>query len=260
MVAYQNLVGRSIDPREPSVITVGAFQAGDANNVIPDMATLKPWFHVVEPREEVGPCGAGEVREAARPFLAVADRLGEAVEQLQRRQAAHRHPGEELRVANDRYGRPYVSGAYGRTLPEHTVSLAHRGEVGVAIARYGPCGIDVEEVKLPAESTLDAAFGASERELFDGLGGTDVWFARFWTAKEAVAKLRGTGLKGEPRDFEVVTASPEELTVRAGGTDYRVHCASVTNLPASMPRDYVVSWTEMEKENRNEHRNDGPRR
>ena len=156
----------------------------------------------------------------------------------------------ELRVANDRYGRPYVSGAYGRTLPEHTVSLAHRGEVGVAIARYGPCGIDVEEVKLPAESTLDAAFGASERELFDGLGGTDVWFARFWTAKEAVAKLRGTGLKGEPRDFEVVTASPEELTVRAGGTDYRVHCASVTNLPASMPRDYVVSWTEIEKENR----------
>src|SRR6516162_9381718 len=47
VVAYQNLVGRSIDPREPSVITVGAFQAGDANNVIPDTATLKVnlrWF------------------------------------------------------------------------------------------------------------------------------------------------------------------------------------------------------------------------
>jgi amidohydrolase len=47
VVAYQNLVSRSIDPQEPSVITVGAFQAGDANNVIPDTATLKVnlrWF------------------------------------------------------------------------------------------------------------------------------------------------------------------------------------------------------------------------
>ncbi len=47
VVAYQNLVSRSIDPREPSVITVGSFQAGDAHNVIPDTATLKVnlrWF------------------------------------------------------------------------------------------------------------------------------------------------------------------------------------------------------------------------
>jgi hippurate hydrolase len=36
-----------VDPQEPSVITVGAFQAGDVNNVIPDSATLKlnlRWF------------------------------------------------------------------------------------------------------------------------------------------------------------------------------------------------------------------------
>ncbi len=47
VLAYQSLVGRSIDPQEPSVVTVGAFQAGDANNVIPDQATLKVnlrWF------------------------------------------------------------------------------------------------------------------------------------------------------------------------------------------------------------------------
>jgi hippurate hydrolase len=48
VVAYQNLVSRTVDPQEPSVITVGSFQAGDAHNVIPDTATLKVnlrWFN-----------------------------------------------------------------------------------------------------------------------------------------------------------------------------------------------------------------------
>src|SRR5262249_43373651 len=35
VVGYQTLVSRSIDPQEPSVLNVGAFLAGDANNVIP---------------------------------------------------------------------------------------------------------------------------------------------------------------------------------------------------------------------------------
>ena len=47
VVAYQTLVNQSIDPQEPAVLTVGSFQAGNANNVIPDTATLKVnirWF------------------------------------------------------------------------------------------------------------------------------------------------------------------------------------------------------------------------
>ena len=48
VMAYQTLVSRVVDPQEPSVLTVGSFQAGDANNVIPDSATLKVnlrWFN-----------------------------------------------------------------------------------------------------------------------------------------------------------------------------------------------------------------------
>src|SRR5205823_5275457 len=47
VIGYQALVSQSIDPQEPSVLTVGSFQAGNANNVIPDTATLKVnirWF------------------------------------------------------------------------------------------------------------------------------------------------------------------------------------------------------------------------
>jgi hippurate hydrolase len=47
LVGYQALVSQSIDPQEPAVLTVGSFQAGNANNVIPDEAILKVnirWF------------------------------------------------------------------------------------------------------------------------------------------------------------------------------------------------------------------------
>ncbi|MFB9685222.1 beta-ketoacyl synthase N-terminal-like domain-containing protein [Amycolatopsis plumensis] len=155
----------------------------------------------------------------------------------------------ELRIGNDEGGRPFATGAYGRELPPVTVSVAHRAEAGVAIARHGPCGIDVEEVAPRSESTVEAALGPGELALFAGLSGDpEVWFARFWTAKEAVAKLRGTGLRGEPRDFEVVAAAPDELTVRVAGRAYRVCCADVENPPGAPPRRYVVAWTEETKE------------
>ena len=44
IVAYQALVSQSIDPQEPSVLTVGSFQAGNANNVIPDSAVTSVNF------------------------------------------------------------------------------------------------------------------------------------------------------------------------------------------------------------------------
>jgi len=155
----------------------------------------------------------------------------------------------ELRIGNDDAGRPHATGAYGRELPELTISVAHKAETGVAIARFGPCGIDVDEVAPRTASTVDAALGAGEQTLFASLpGDPERWFARFWTAKEAVAKLLGTGLRGEPRGFEVVAATEGELTVRAAGRDHRVCCADIENPPGAPPRRYVVAWTEETKE------------
>ena len=41
VMALQSIVSRNVDPREIAVITVGAFQSGEANNVIPQTATLR---------------------------------------------------------------------------------------------------------------------------------------------------------------------------------------------------------------------------
>ncbi|MDD0810800.1 M20 family metallopeptidase [Curvibacter sp. RS43] len=41
VMALQTVVSRNVDPLAMAVVTVGAFHAGEANNVIPDCATLK---------------------------------------------------------------------------------------------------------------------------------------------------------------------------------------------------------------------------
>ncbi len=146
----------------------------------------------------------------------------------------------ELRVGNDPSGAPVVSGAYGRELPGLTVSIAHRDALGVAIARPGPCGIDVEAVEDRTESTVDAALGEAERALLRAPEA--LWFTRFWAAKEAVAKRLRTGLRGDPRAFAVVGADGGRLTVEVGGTRYPVWHTTI----ATPAKDYVVAWTENE--------------
>ncbi len=41
VMALQTIVSRNVDPQQSAVITVGAFNAGHANNVIPGVAKLE---------------------------------------------------------------------------------------------------------------------------------------------------------------------------------------------------------------------------
>ncbi|MHC6630128.1 beta-ketoacyl synthase N-terminal-like domain-containing protein [Streptomyces globosus] len=180
----------------------------------------------------------------------------------------------ELLVENEPSGRPRVTGRYGRALPPLRVSVAHRAEAGVALARAadapggpgpGP-GIDIEEIAEPGGATAATVFGTAELALLaacraGSAEAPEVWFTRFWAAKEAVAKAEGTGLRGRPRDIEVTAAEPDRLTVRvrrrADASDqpdapgapqgpygvYRVGCTEVANPPGLPPRAYVVAWT-----------------
>lgn len=157
----------------------------------------------------------------------------------------------ELRVGNAPSGAPTVAGTHGKVLPRLSLSLAHCQEMGVAIARRGPCGIDVEELVERDGAAELAALGAAERALLDRLaadGGRALWFTRFWTAKEAVAKAWGTGLQGAPQRFAVTAAEPAGqgravLTVAVDGVAHTVRTCVTANPPPLPPRDYVVAWT-----------------
>ncbi|MGI5134179.1 beta-ketoacyl synthase N-terminal-like domain-containing protein [Streptomyces sp. CA-106110] len=161
----------------------------------------------------------------------------------------------EIRVHNDEAGRPYVTGVHGRNLPPLDVSLAHRAEAAVAIVRpHTPRtrpGIDIEEVTDRTPEALASALGVDEarllREMCAATGDPEaLWFTRFWTAKEAVAKAEGTGFGGRPRDFAVLEATPAgDRLVVAGRLEraYAVRCAPAANPPGLPRRDYVVAWT-----------------
>ncbi|MFE9474678.1 beta-ketoacyl synthase N-terminal-like domain-containing protein [Streptomyces griseofuscus] len=165
----------------------------------------------------------------------------------------------EIRVHNDEAGRPRVTGVHGRTLPPLDVSLAHRAEAGVALVRPRRphprpgstdgvgVGIDIEEVVARESATLTTALGPAELRLLRAQSGPEAeWFARFWAAKEAVAKAEGTGFGGRPRDFRVLEATPDGSRLLVSGRladAYPVHCAQAANPPALAPRAYVVAWT-----------------
>ena len=178
----------------------------------------------------------------------------------------------EIRVRNDENGRPYVEGIHGTDLPPYNASIAHSGEVGVALARPGAAGatgvgIDVEQIMPRDQATYEFAFTTTERELLRTLVAADpaphdeaeqLWFTRFWVAKEAAAKAEGTGFRGNPKAFVVIdamssaaTTETAELTVECrrdpAATDptrHRVRTAALAN-PDDLPaRRYQVGWTE----------------
>ena len=49
VMALQTIVSRNIDPQQAAIVTVGALQAGNANNVIPDLARLEVSVRSLDP-------------------------------------------------------------------------------------------------------------------------------------------------------------------------------------------------------------------
>lgn len=106
VMALQTIVSRNTDPMQPVVITVGALNAGHANNVIPDTATLEIGVRALDPqvRKDTERRLKALIRAQAESFNVLADidwRPGYAVlvnsarETEQALDVARRHFGED---------------------------------------------------------------------------------------------------------------------------------------------------------------------
>jgi phosphopantetheinyl transferase len=124
----------------------------------------------------------------------------------------------EVRLEYDESGKPSVvppvpaPGEPPAAVPH--VSLAHKNGIGVAIVGERPVGIDIERIAPREEAFLRLAFTDAERRLLAAQERSEEWAARFWAAKEAVAKLEGGGLGGDPKRFEVTRVAGERVEVR----------------------------------------------
>jgi phosphopantetheinyl transferase len=106
------------------------------------------------------------------------------------------------------------------------VSVAHKDDLAVAIAGNEPVGIDIEKIEARPASFVAVAFTAGEL----ALGSGDEFFTRLWAAKEAVGKLRGTGVT-DPKRLEVGAVVQETLTIDDVLVETR------------REGDYIVAWT-----------------
>lgn len=132
----------------------------------------------------------------------------------------------ELSFEFSEYGKP-IPLVQGTHVPIHC-NVSHSGGHGlVAVSVRGRVGVDVEE-RRPRKNLrelVESVFGPQEQALLARLEGRR-WldtFLTFWTAKEALAKAWGMGLR---TDFSTFQVPPEMLRGERTGL---FRCPRITN-------------------------------
>lgn len=114
---------------------------------------------------------------------------------------------------------PFIRAIY---TGELHVSISHKGLFAVAAAGRQPVGVDIESIEPRAESFVRTAFSAEEITLLPETD-RDTWVARFWVAKEVIAKQQGTGLQGRPAGFPVTAIENERIRVGSAWVNTQRH-------------------------------------
>ncbi|MCS6851308.1 MAG: polyketide synthase dehydratase domain-containing protein [Gemmataceae bacterium] len=112
----------------------------------------------------------------------------------------------DIEIQADDHGRPVARHRDARrSEPLPAVSLTHAGGMAAALAAFdGPVGIDMELVEPRSAAFEGTAFDDEERRLLQTVNLTrDEAIARFWCAKEAVAKALGRGLAEGPQSVVI---------------------------------------------------------
>jgi phosphopantetheine--protein transferase-like protein len=121
-----------------------------------------------------------------------------------------RFASADIEIFNDASGVPevYISGNR-LTMPEISLSITHKEGFAVAVAlktdSQQKIGIDLEKIEPREEGLEKLFFTQAEQSILSNWlrRDRDLALAAAWSAKEAVAKALGTGLKADPKNFEI---------------------------------------------------------
>lgn len=151
-------------------------------------------------------------------------------------------PGD-ISVRNRPSGQPYVVIA-GRGEWSRPISLSHRRELGLAAVPEDAnqrIGADVETVEPRAAALVEQFFTEGEAALVRAAGaGRDEVVARLWSAKEAVLKLLGLGLRLDTRSVVVGDQTDVAGALPDGWAPVPVGVAAGSGVP--IPRELRVAW------------------
>lgn len=120
-------------------------------------------------------------------------------------------------------------------------SITHKPEYVGAVVAPLPTGIDIEKICERTDALFRKTASDAEWALADTTTNT---FFRYWTAKEAVLKAAGTGLKDFARCRVVRVSNDHHLDLEHNGKKWKVeqrffdgHVASV------IKNDFQIDWT-----------------
>ena len=100
--------------------------------------------------------------------------------------------GEQPRLEHDDKGAPFLPDH-----PELSVSISHcRTAVAVVVSPEGRVGIDVECRRKIGDGLMERVCTSDELAAVKASADPTLAFLQLWTRKEAVLKMRGTGIQG----------------------------------------------------------------
>ena len=125
-------------------------------------------------------------------------------------------------------------------------SLTHKSDWTAAVVAPGPVGIDLETIR-PFHPGLPGKV-AEEEEWRLAQGGPGHLLFRYWTAKEAVLKASGTGLRGLGHCRIISVQGPGRTVVRFGNKAWAVcHLYFQGQVAAITAPEGPVRWTVLER-------------
>lgn len=154
----------------------------------------------------------------------------------------------DIEIKRSPSGAPIITGAWTQHIewvPQ--IAISHSQGTAVAIATKSGSkllpGLDIEEIKERDQGFAELAFTKKEQDYLEQLPGSEraLWETTLWTAKEAVAKAIGTGLRGNPQRFEM-----EEINHDSGELFIRVLDQGSEHVPESLDCRFRVSTERIE--------------
>jgi 4'-phosphopantetheinyl transferase len=125
-------------------------------------------------------------------------------------------------------------------------TVTHKPAYVAGVAGRKPLGIDIERIRPRSRNLFKKIADQQEWQL----GGEDEWhlFYRFWTAKEAVLKAVGVGMKGLSNCRVVSIGSADTLTLVYQGTSWEIQQRILDgHLVAITTNGMTVHWDSLER-------------
>ena len=122
-------------------------------------------------------------------------------------------------------------------------SLSHKPDYVAGIVSSSKVGIDIEKIYLPLKSMYKKVASDKEWKLVEDTCRATAFF-RYWTAKEAVLKAEGTGIKDLLRCYVHQIVSDQEVILFYKGKQWLIEHFFFNNYIAAIVKNSSkVDWT-----------------